>query len=260
MKLVELKTIQVSTFRILFEALKEILLDISIEFTPDAIKINRMDTARTLMVDLHLNTENLEYYNCEKKVNLGLNMMQLFKIIKTCSVSDILTIIYDDDDESVVTILIENEEKNTHTKYNLNLIEINRDEASIPEKNFDSIVNIPTVDFQKIIKDMKQFSEFIDIKCCKNELVFSCNGDFTSRETRIQSNELESTITFLKENNSVIQGVYNGKYLLSFIKCTNLCHSLQMKFANDYPLLITYPVGNLGTITFFLAQHIGEEN
>ena len=264
MRLIEFKTNQVTTFRTLFDSLKEILLDISICFTKDSIKILRMDTAKTIIVDLKIDTENLEHYYCHeedpKGITIDLSMIQLFKIIKTCATNGILTFIYDSDDKSILTIMIENVEKSTQTKYNLNLIDVNQEDLNMTKIDHESIVIIPTLDFQKIIKDMKQFSELIDIKCCKNELVFCCSGDSITQETKISSTTAETTISFVKESNKIIQGLYNAKHLISFIKCTNLCTCLKLSFSNDYPLCISYDVGTLGKITFILATFLGDDD
>ena len=67
----EVKTIQSAAFRILIEALKEILTDANLEFDSTGVKIIAMDPSHTVLVYLKLEADNFEYFNCNtKKVNI----------------------------------------------------------------------------------------------------------------------------------------------------------------------------------------------
>ena len=115
---------------------------------------------------------------------------------------------------------------------------------------------MPSQDFQKICRDMHNLSDTIEIKSVGQQLIFSCNGDFASQETI--HGETQSGISFLKStNNEVIQGYYNLKHLVLFTKCTNLCNSIELYMKNDFPIVIQFIVGSLGTLKLALApQHI----
>ena len=58
--LLEIK--QSSAFRILIEALKEILTDSIIEFDEDGMRIVAMDASHTVLVHLRLASENFEHH------------------------------------------------------------------------------------------------------------------------------------------------------------------------------------------------------
>ena len=90
--LLEIKTVQVSAFRTLIEALKEILTDANFEFENTGMKLIAMDTSHTVLVHLKLLAEKFEYYYCPNRVVIGINMLNYFKLIKTMSNSDTLTL------------------------------------------------------------------------------------------------------------------------------------------------------------------------
>ena len=76
------KTVQISPFRVLMTALKDILLETNITFEKDGIKIINMDKSHTILVHLHLQNDNFEFYECKKdKIIIGVNMFHLFKLI-----------------------------------------------------------------------------------------------------------------------------------------------------------------------------------
>ena len=65
--ILEIKTVQSAAFRVLTEALKEILTDANFEFDETGLKIMAMDSSHTVLVHLKLNAENFEYYHCKNK-------------------------------------------------------------------------------------------------------------------------------------------------------------------------------------------------
>ena len=83
--IIEIKTVQSAAFRVLIEALKEILTDANFEFDETGIKVIAMDSSHTVLVHLKLNNDNFEHYMCKNKRVLGINMLNMFKLIKTIS-------------------------------------------------------------------------------------------------------------------------------------------------------------------------------
>ena len=251
--LIEVKTVQSSAFRILVEALKEILTDANLEFDETGIKVMAMDSSHTVLVHLKLNSDNFEYFYCKNKVILGVNMINLFKLIKTMSNNDTLTLFLLEENQSVLGIKIENSEKNSVTKYKLNLMDLHEDTISIPPATFDSVITMPSTDFQKICRDMHNLADDIEIKSVDQQIMFSCKGDFASQDTCI--GEANSGMAFIKNQNpdEIVQGIFALKHLVLFSKCTNLCNSIEMYLKNDYPLIIKYTVASLGDIKLCLA-------
>lgn len=255
MKILELKTIQCTVFKTLIEALKEILIDVNIEFSNEFIKIVKMDVSHTVLVNMELKAENFEYYKCDytndKPLVVGINILYLFKLLKTLNNDDILSFYINDDSPGILDIRLENNTKNTITKYLLNLIEIDEETLQFPSTNFDTVITYNASTFQKLIKDMSSLSKTIEIKSYNRQLMFSCEGDFASQETIIGENT--DDIKFNKYTDVIIQGEYLSKHLLSFTKCTNLCNNIKIYLKNDYPLIIEYTAGNLGKITLVVA-------
>ena len=119
---------------------------------------------------------------------------------------------------------------------------------------------MPSSYLQKIIRDMHNISEFIEIRNIEKSLILKCKGDFCSQET-ILGSEKSHNITISKnteenEDNDqeIIQGVFSLKYLLIFTKCTNLCSSVEIYLKNSYPIILRYSIASLGEIKLCLAQ------
>ena len=72
------------------------------------------------------------------------------------------------------------------------------DETSyqIPPAQFESIITMPSSEFNKICRDMSNLTDIIEIKSVGSQLIFSCKGDFATQETIM--GETDSGLTFVK--------------------------------------------------------------
>tara|TARA_B100001287_G_C22623888_1_gene501508 strand:- start:427 stop:1224 length:798 start_codon:yes stop_codon:yes gene_type:complete len=254
-----IKTVQSGAFRVLIESLKEILTDTNIIFDPSGIKLIATDTSQIVLIHMKLNSENFEHFHCEKKTVIGVNMMNMFKLIKAMNNNDTLTLFIEKENPNKLGIKINNVEKNIQTLFKMNLLDISDDEISIPPAKFETELTLPSSDFQKIIRDMTNIGENIEIKSVGATLIFNCDGDFANQETILS--ETQDGLSFSKSNGPElpIQGVFSLKYLLLFTKCTNLCNLIHMYIKNDYPLVIRYDVANLGNIKLCLSPNVSTD-
>ena len=254
-----IRTVQIAPFRTLMTALKDILLETNIVFLKDGIKIINMDKSHTILVHLFLAADNFEEYVCNhEKIVIGVNMFHLFKLINSIENTDTLTIYiekrnYNDGVVSELSLKYENGDINQVKTHSLRLIEPDTEELQIPPVEFSSVINMPSSDFQKIIRDMSCISDKIEIKSVANEIIFKCIGQFASSETRRAETEGALKFTQQDDSNCVIQGEFSLKNLSYFIKCTNLSSQLEIYLANDMPLVVKYPVASLGVIQLCLA-------
>lgn len=248
----EIRTVQSSAFKILVEALKELLVDTCVEFDETGLKVISMDNSHVVLVHLKLEACKFEYYFCENKMSIGVNMLNLFKLVRTINSNDTLTLFIEKSDLNHIGIKIENGEKNQKTVYKLNLLDLNNPNITIDPAEFNSQINLPSVDFQKIIRDMNQLAEYVEIKNINNQLILSCQGEFCSQETVLMDNEGINCISN-KNNDEIVQGIFSLKYLVLFTKCTNLCSTVELYLKNDYPLICVWNVASLGVIRLALA-------
>uniref|UniRef100_A0A6C0FAH0 Proliferating cell nuclear antigen PCNA N-terminal domain-containing protein n=1 Tax=viral metagenome TaxID=1070528 RepID=A0A6C0FAH0_9ZZZZ len=254
-----IKTVQISPFRTLMTALKDILLETNITFQSDGIRIINMDKSHTVLVHMHLHAQNFEFFECKKeKVIIGVNMFHLFKLINSIDNDDTLTMYIENDDytDGVVSHLalkFENGEIKQCKTQKLRLIEPDPEDLVYPDVKFSSIINLPSSDFQKIIRDLAVISEKLEIKSVGNELIFKCSGQFASAE--IHRAESDGSMGFIlkQDSSKIIQGEFSLKNLGYFIKCTNLCSQIEVYLENNLPLVVKYDVASLGHIRLCLA-------
>lgn len=249
-----IKTVQIQPIRNTITAIKDILTDATITFTSDGMKIINFDKTHTILVNVMLNANKFEMFKCEpEKIIVCANTIHLFRVISTMSNDDTLTMYIEKNDyhDGIVSHLgLQYDNGDIKQCYNqkLRLIDPDTEELIVPDVQYSTVINLPTTDFQKIIRDLNGISDRIEIKSVGNDLIFSCEGTFAS--SRILRSESDENMNFIKKPDAsvVIQGEFSLKSLSHFIKCTPLCSHLELYLGNDLPLIVKYNVASLGEI------------
>ena len=240
--MMKLATIQASAIKSTFEVLKDILNDVNVYFKPSGLYITTLDTARTSLVDMFLAADNFEEYSCENEIVAGINVTNTFKLLKSITNNDVL--IMSIKSREYMDIEIHNETKKTCTKFALKLLDINENQIEVPEMNMTTITPMPSVDFQRICRDMYNIGGDIEITRDGHMFRLKCEGDFANQETEIQCTEESPNIS----------GMYSLRYMNIFTKATSMCSTVQiMQEELNRFLILKYNVANLGDLKFYLA-------
>jgi proliferating cell nuclear antigen len=251
-----IKTVQSQCIKILIESLKEVLTDINLYFDQNGLKIMTVDNARVALVYVRLFKDNFEEFYTKNKLICGINMIYFFKLLKTVSNNDVLSIFIRADNTNELGIRIENKEKNTVTESFLKMLEISEEKLEIPDIQYDSVISMPSIDLQKYCRDLSIISNHVKISNINNKFVLESKGDFASQKIFI--GETENGLIFSKKNQNVSE-TFDLKYLNSFTKSTNLCSTVEIFLKESFPLIIEYNVASLGKLQYCLAPRIKEE-
>ena len=236
-------SIQASAFKAVFEVLKDILNDVNVYFTAECLRIITLDTARSALVDMFLSAENFEEYSCPESVTAGINISNTFKLLKTITNNDVITMSIQN--KEYVDISIQNESKKSVTKFQLKLLDINEDQIELPDIEMAVTTTMQSADFQRICRDMNNIATDVSMTRKGSVFTIQCAGDFANQETAIECSEaVDKTLT----------GMYSLKYLNIFTKATGMCSTVQiMQEHENRFLVLKYNVANLGELKFYLA-------
>lgn len=255
-----IKTVQIQPIRNMITAIKDILTDATITFTKDGIRIVNFDKTHTILVNVVLYANKFEQYICKPdKIVICANTLHLFKVISTMSSDDILTMYIENGDyhDGVVSHLglqYDNGDIRQCYSQKLRLIEPDTEELVLPDIEYSTVINLPSADFQKCIRDLSAISDRIEIKSVGSDLIFSAEGSFAS--SKIYRSEMDSFMEFTQRPDNpsaVVQGIFSLKSLSNFIKCTPLCSTVELYLENDLPLIVSYSIASLGTIKLCLS-------
>ena len=241
------KTVQTNAIRILFESLKNILADVNFKADSSGLKLTTIDGTKNAIVNLFLVHDKFEEYICNGSVNIGLNLLSVFKILKGIKHTDTIAFTIYKKDENSMYIESQNSDKRATIISKIKLLDMDEKIYNIPDIEFDSYITMPSSDFQTYISDLSNISSEIEFRSNCNNLSLKTVGDFA--EQLIKINETNNDIKLTEEQT----GIYNIKYIQLFTKSTNLCGTVEIYLKTGYPLTLLYNVANLGQVKYCLA-------
>lgn len=253
-RIIELETDQSDSFKTLINALKEAFMDVCIEFDETGMCIQTLDPSHTLFVYVKIYAEKVTHYYCKHKIKIGLNLVNLFKLINLTSQNDILTLYIDNNvsPPEVLNIEIINDSICKKATYTLRLLDVDEHELTFPKLEYPSHITMLSKLFNDICKGMLISSDQIEIISVGSEIIFKGAGTYTSQEYKLGPS---NNLNFERYNNTeVIQGYFNLTHLVQFSKCANFSTSIDLHIANELPLVIIYNIGNIGQLKLVLVS------
>lgn len=251
---VYLQTVQSSAIRTLSEALKEVLIDVNIHFNSTGLRIMSMDGSKIALIYLKLDGNKFEKYWCVGNVQIGVNMLSLFKLLRTIGNTDTVSLYIDKKEKNNLGIRIENKEKAIISDIKLKLLDLDEMILTIPDVDFDSVITMPCVDFQKYCRDLFIISEYVTITSYSDLFCMHSKGDFA--ENKITIGESEEKNVFINSKDSsdtIVSGEFPLKYLNLFCKSSSLCSNIEIYIKKKYPLVLIYSVASIGSLRFILS-------
>ena len=253
-----LKSIQGGAIRTLFEVLKEIVHDVSLQFDDTGVRLLTMDGAQCALISMILRAENFEEYHCASKHTVGINVSSLFKLVRITGSHDTVTLYMLRSCCNELGVTIQNAEKNSMTDFRLKLLDVDSQEVIIPDVEFDSVITMPSAYFQRLCRDALNLADHMTIKSHGSALTLSCVGDFARQETVIGPADAGMAIASRPDAGRV-EGRYSLKFLTLFCKSSTLCNTMELFLKESYPLILRYNIASLGEIKFVLAPSVDDD-
>lgn len=258
--LFHLWTSKTPPIKYLTELLKDLLTEGNLECSAEGIKLLSIDSGRTVLIHMKLHKDSFEDYKCEQPVILGINLEHFFKIIKNMENTDTLRLFVSKDNVNRLGIERYNKEENINNTIYQSLIDIPITQRDIPSPTFNSVIVISSARFQKICREISQFSEKIEIIVANNQLIFKGCNESASQEIKIKPTSTPNGMQFEANTpDEIVQGVFKLKHLLQFSKCANLSTSLKIMIKNNYPIVISADISGLGFIRLCLAPNTEDD-
>jgi proliferating cell nuclear antigen len=268
-KVFHIKTTKAIIFKSLLEVIKPYMKETNITINSSGIKIATMDIAKKCVTYVKLDAKKFEKYECSKPMVFGIDTTILFKSIKSATRRETLSFYMDTNDQENLNIELEDPFQGKIKSYKLTLLALENKNVNIQEMEFDSIISIPSIQFQHIIKDIDLLNgKIVEIKSIGKQLIFSCtDGDahfkvslnefeemLSSEQKQLlhQNGEDLKSVKFKINTDKIVQGTFSLSYLMNFIKASHLCDTMNILLSNDKPLVLQYFVADLGEIRFLL--------
>merc|ERR1712066_415796 len=235
------------------DAMKDLCKDVNFDCSEKGLQVQSMDSSHVALVSLLLRESAFSEFKCDRPTSLGMNVDSLAKILKMCGTSDSLKLRWQNDADTV-NFQCESGEEDRIADFDLKLMQI-------PEQHYKVIVKLPSSEFQKICRDLKEFGETMSMSASKEGIRFSVQGDIGTGNVMLkprESEKAEDRVTLTVHE--PVTATFALRYLVTFAKAAPLCGNVELGLGPDAPLLVKYNLENSenGFMQFYLAPKIDE--
>merc|ERR1711874_673504 len=242
------------------DAMKDLCKDVNFDCSEKGLQVQSMDSSHVALVSLLLRESAFSEFKCDRPMSLGMNVDSLGKILKMCGPNDSLKVRWQNDADTV-SFQCESGDDDRISDFDLKLMQIESEHMEIPEQQYKVVAKMPSAEFQKICRDLKEFGETMHVKASKEGITFSARGDVGAGNVMLKPRESDKPEE--KVLLSVLEPVtatFALRYLVNFAKAAPLCGTVELGLGPDAPLLVKYNLetGDNGYMQFYLAPKIDD--
>ncbi|KAL3769266.1 hypothetical protein ACHAW5_002282 [Stephanodiscus triporus] len=256
----EARLTQGKVFKQLIEALKDLVQEANIDCSDDEMSIQAMDNSHVALVAVSLRSGGFDHFRCDRPISLGFNATNMGKILKCAGNDDIITLKAEDDGDSLA-LVFESPGQDRIADFELKLMDIDSEQLGIPDTEYKCTIQMPSGEFQRIIRDMQVLGDTLTISCTKEGVKFHVAGDLGAGNVLIRQNN-----TAEKDEDKVmidmqepVELTFALRYLNFFTKATSLGPTVILSMSPEVPVVVEYPIGETGYIKYYLAPKIDED-
>merc|ERR1712060_284817 len=143
------------------------------------LQVQSMDSSHVALVSLLLRESAFAEFKCDRPTSLGMNIESLGKIFKMCGPNDSLKLRWQNDADTL-NFQCESSDDDRIADFDLKLMQIESEHMEIPEQQYKVVAKLPSGEFQKICKDLKEFGETMQVTANKEGITFTVSGDLGS--------------------------------------------------------------------------------
>lgn len=258
----EARLIQGSLLKKLLEAVKDLLNEATFDCSSTGMSLQAMDSSHVSLVSMLLRSDGFDAYRCDRNLSMGMNLTSMSKIIKCASNDDIITLKADDNNPDTVTFLFESPNQEKVSDFEMKLMDIDTEHLGIPGTEYSVVAKMPSVEFQRICRDMSQIGESVTISCTKEGIRFSAAGDLGTGNIKLaQSANIdkeEEAVTI--EMQEPVTLTFALRYLNFFTRATSLSPQVSLSMSAEVPLVVEYKIADMGYMRYYLAPKIEDQD
>merc|ERR1711990_719396 len=200
------------------DAMKDLCKDVNFDCSEKGLQVQSMDSSHVALVSLLLRESAFSDFKCDRATSLGMNVDSLGKIFKMCGPTDSLKLRWQNDADTV-NFQCESGEDDRIADFELKLMQIESEHMEIPEQQYKVVAKLPSAEFLKVCRDLKEFGETMQIQ---------------PREAEKPEERVTLTV------HEAVTATFALRYLVTFAKAAPLSSTVELGLGPDSPLSVKY--------------------
>jgi proliferating cell nuclear antigen PCNA len=222
------------------------------------IKIVEINDFESIVIILKLDAINFFKFDCKKPTySIGLDPSIMFNILKNIEKDDQMTVFVNEANKQYLNIELQNGKKKCKSSYDFKLMDLDERKISPIPPEFDILIEMKTVDFHNVCKELSTFSQFMIVECTDKKIEFKCKGNIcnTKKEFEHDPDGDEGTVNIKLNPNRkknepiIIREIYDLNDICMFQKCKSISVNMQILLKNENLMFIRYFIASYGTMT-----------
>lgn len=241
------KTNEGYTLKVLSELLQNNVRIACLEISSKGISMRMMDSHRYILIDIVLENIYFNIYDLAvDNMYIGVNLVHLYKMIKSVKKKDSVMLTIDDAKPDDLTVTIYPKENNRIIRTDIRIQTIQHISIPLP-LNYQNPIIIPSSDYQRTLKDMNNIAKNLTISMKRHSLKISCSADIYSKEALFGE--------LVDDSDEYYQDTFDIDKFIRILKISGLSNHMQI-YSGDKsrPLLVVSNVGQLGKISLYIKS------
>ncbi len=234
------------------QSISNVITEGVFQFSEDGVDLVAADPAMVAMVDLHIEPDAFDTYDCDGETKVGINIEELYSILRRANASDTVTLALNEE-ESKFSVTMQNS-----STRNFSLALLNLDEGDIPSTDdleFTVAADIATDVLADAIGDAAVVGDAVTVSSDGESISVAAEGDsadatFTIKEGSDGLMELDA--------DGDAHSMFSLDYLNKIIKAKKLSDTVTVSMGEDFPMRLDFEVPETLQLGFILAPRIEE--
>jgi len=201
------------------------------------------DPSQVILVDLFVPRKFFQKFEVEPSF-VGINLAELNRILQRSQTNDVLKM---DLTDSELVLHFHGE---LNRSFHLSLIDVAKDEPSIPNPKFDAVVQVSARVLKESLKDAALFGNSVVLKASGNALTVESRGN----QGTLQSIASQTSVVSVKATAETV-GKFNLTFLQNVVREADSDKKITLELKTDAPMKISYLIGDI-PMQFYLAHMI----
>ena len=225
--------------------ISELVTEVIIKVNKEGINLTAIDPANVAMVYFKIPSNLFSEFQLTKDEEIGVNLDNLKAVLRRCNPGSALIM---EKHENTLKLGIHDKIKRD---FALALIDIDSEEKSLPEWEFNSVIHINSETFVEVVEDCLVVSDACTFVAEPNKFVVEAHG-LNSARIEFSSDEVE-----IHSGNSLAR--FSLEYLNKFIKGAKISNRATLSFSDNHPMRLDFHTGQV-VLSFVLAPRIEQED
>ncbi|PIZ91098.1 proliferating cell nuclear antigen (pcna) [Candidatus Micrarchaeota archaeon CG_4_10_14_0_2_um_filter_60_11] len=219
------------------------------EVSKEGLKLRTMDPSQIAMVDFTLPHSAFSKFSVAEKVNIGLNLADLSKILARSRSGEKLALSLDEKESRLMLKFSSGQSKRS---FKMPLLESGAAFPREPKISFDATVRVNGGEFKEMLRDAGLLSSHVTLHARDSEFIVEAHGD--SGDLLIETKADSEAVKEVKVTAKSV-AVFPYDYLDNLTRACPDDGDILIELKSDAPVRVSYEVGK-AKLSYFLAPRV----